>query len=188
MDKFSIIVAHDFNRGIGKDDQIPWKLKDDLAWFKKVTTRQLGSTQNIVIMGRKTWDSLPKVAQPLPNRINFVISSADESKDGAFAFTSLETALECAYKVFPESRVFVIGGASIYEQAMEREDIDELFITPVYARFDCDKFFPNYEAKDFCVKKFIRELTENGLDYEIQIWHKDVYKSKGKLISQDLGN
>src|SRR5690242_16184462 len=80
MIPFSIVVAMDQKRGIGKAGGLPWHLPADLKHFKKITTtRFLDKTyQNVVIMGRKTWDSLPINFRPLPDRINIVLTRNDK--------------------------------------------------------------------------------------------------------------
>lgn len=119
MIKYSIIVAttHDFV--IGKNNDLPWHSKKDLKYFKEMTTG------NVVIMGRKTYESIGK---PLPNRINIVISKSDIKYDGCIVLNSLESALEEANKYGKE--IFIIGGSSIYKQAFP--NADTLYITWVH--------------------------------------------------------
>jgi dihydrofolate reductase len=125
--RLSLIVAQGRNRVIGSAGQLPWRLKDDLAHFKRTT---MGAP---VIMGRKTWESLPK--RPLPGRPNIVISR-DWNYDAAEArvYSSLSPAINAAKAMAlraGQSEVFVIGGAAIYELALPLAD--RIYLTEVDA-------------------------------------------------------
>lgn len=122
------IVAHSLNRVIGRNGQMPWRLRDDLRFFKQTT---LG---HHVIMGRKTFESIGK---PLEGRTNVVVSrDASFRADGATVVASPEAALE----VVGEADAFVIGGGQIYRAFMPV--VQEWVITVVLAEFDGDAFFP----------------------------------------------
>lgn len=146
-----IIVATDLNNGIGKNNTIPWHIKEDLQNFKQLTTN------NTIIMGRKTWESLP--IKPLLNRLNVVVSSQKIilPKD-VLLFDS-----------FPEELPnlnFYIGGQQIYEQAITF--CDTVYRTLVHGHFDCDRFFPSLNGFELIgsVKQTI------VLTYEFQIFRK----------------
>ena len=134
----SIIVAIGRNNEIGKGNELLCHLPSDLKRFKAIT---LGHT---VIMGRKTFDSLPKGA--LPNRRNIVISRNPELKiEGVEIYSSLDYAL---LKSFDEMEVFIIGGAQIYEQSLPVAD--KLYITRIHASFpEADVFFPSIDWSDW---------------------------------------
>ena len=124
-----IIVAYDENRCIGKGDKIPWHIKEDFIHFKETT---LNST---IIMGRKTWESLPK--KPLPKRKNVVISRNLHycvPKDVEL-FNDLSPALE----KYPDS--FLIGGANIYKQGIEL-GINCIIASEIEGTHDGDVYFP----------------------------------------------
>ena len=126
----SIIVAVSENGVIGKDNQLIWRLPDDLKRFKKLTTG------HPIIMGRKTFDSIGK---PLPGRTSIVITrNQDFFMDGIIAVHSLEKALEEAKKLDTDE-VFVIGGGEIYKQALSVAD--RLYITEVNTVIEGDTFF-----------------------------------------------
>ena len=127
--RVNLIVAMAKNRVIGINNRMPWHLPADFAWFRKNTLR------HPVIMGRKTFESIGK---PLPGRRNMVVSrNPDWHAEGCEVFTSLDAALaSCAA---PE-QVFVIGGASLYREALPRAD--RLFLTDVDAAPAGDTFFP----------------------------------------------
>lgn len=125
----ALIAAIGKNRVIGKEGKLPWHISDDLKRFKHLTT---GHT---VIMGRRTFESLGK---PLPHRRNVVITS--RSIPHVETYPSVDAAL---HALAHEERVFVIGGAQLYAQTLERAD--ELYLTMVEGEYDGDTFFPAYE-------------------------------------------
>lgn len=128
----SIIAAVSRNRGIGKDNKLLYWLPNDLKRFKALTT---GHT---IIMGRNTFESLPKGA--LPNRRNVVLSRSHDSFEGCDSYASLDEALASCRD---DEEVFVIGGASVYAQAIKTAD--RLYLTEVDdAKEDADCFFPDY--------------------------------------------
>ncbi len=136
---FSIISALDENRGIGHKNGLPWHLPADLKHFKETT---LGGT---VIMGRKTWDSIPEKYRPFKDRLNIVVSRSElELPEGVLLAHSLDQALELAD---PERKAFIIGGATLYAEAIEHPSCDELILTELEGTFECDAFFPTYKEE-----------------------------------------
>lgn len=132
MKEINVIVAMTKRRIIGKDGTLPWHLSEDLKLFKAHTTG------NIVIMGRKTFDS---IGRPLPNRRNLVVSKSiqeNEKVAGVEYFPDLEHALKAAQE--GSGKIFIIGGASIYHQMIEKAD--RLYISLVDGDFDGDTCFP----------------------------------------------
>lgn len=129
----SIVAAVSENGVIGRDGGLPWRLPADTRFFKELTT---GHT---VIMGRKTWD---EIARPLRHRRNIVITrNPTWSAEGAERAGSLAAALEQAGG---EARVFVIGGAEIYRQALPLAD--RMYLTHVHAAVEGDTHFPEWDA------------------------------------------
>ena len=129
----SIIAAIAENNIIGKDNDLIWHISEDLKRFKKLTS---GHT---IIMGRKTYESLP--FKPLPKRKNIVISSQKESKfEGAVIVNNFEDALkECE----GEDEIFICGGASIYNYFINIAD--KMYLTKVHHKFEGDTFFPEID-------------------------------------------
>ena len=159
---FHVIVAHDLNRGIGIDNKIPWHLPVDMAYFKKTTTTATKGKQNAVIMGRKTWESIPEKFRPLPDRVNIVLSKSVQSIDGALVADSLDTALQqCEINVAID-QVFVIGGSQIYDLALQHKDCDTLYVTKVFRTFDCDAYFSEYKPMFECTYTSNTWVTSNG--------------------------
>lgn len=139
MAEVVIIAAVARNRVIGKDNQLLWNIPEDMAHFKTLTA---GHT---VVMGRKTWESLPPRFRPLPGRRNIVISrQADYAAPGAELADSLENALKLASTA---TLVFIIGGEQIYAQAMGIAD--RLEITEVHLEPEGDAWFPEIAAVDW---------------------------------------
>ena len=132
----SVIVAMAHNRVIGLNNQMPWHLPADLAWFKKNTLNKP------VIMGRKTFES---IGRPLPNRHNIVISRQIESIDNKISnvswVKSIDEAISLAQKQQPDE-VFIIGGGNIYQQVLPL--IERLYLTHIDAELQGDTYFPDY--------------------------------------------
>ncbi len=150
MTPFSIVVAMDQNRGIGKGGKLPWHLKCDLQHFKEITTQTRDKNKrNAVIMGRKTWDSLPAQFCPLPKRVNVVITRNDhlEFPHDVLRVNGLDQALnlftEGALSKTVES-VYVIGGAQIFQEAIGRRECRKIYLTQILQSFECDTFFPPF--------------------------------------------
>jgi len=157
MVKFSVVVAATWpHLGIGYRGGLPWKsLKPDMKYFKSLTsTPKTAGLRNVVIMGRKTWESIPTKFRPLSNRINVVLSrqpefAADSSEVEVFqSFAAAMERLPNKYKNIGE--IFVIGGSQVYEQAFKHESLGEVHITKVYKSFDCDSFLPIDISAFFC--------------------------------------
>lgn len=132
----SVIVAMAHNRVIGLNNQMPWHLPADLAWFKKNTLNKP------VIMGRKTFES---IGRPLPNRHNIVISRQIEPTDNKISnvswVKSIDEAISLAQEQQPDE-VFIIGGGNIYQQVLPL--IDWLYLTHIDAELQGDTYFPDY--------------------------------------------
>lgn len=158
---FSIIVACAQNMAIGKDNDLLWHISDDLKRFKSLTS---GHT---VVMGRNTFDSLPK--KPLPKRRNIVVTH-----DPQFSYAVSPTAtgtLEVAHSVDEvlalvgaEDEVFIMGGAAIYQQMLPL--VKNLYITWVYQDFEADVYFPQLDMNEFELVK----ITERQQDPETGLW------------------
>lgn len=151
--KLEIVVAYDSQKGIGKDGKLAWHLPKDLAYFKKLTTTvEDTSKQNMVIMGRKTYESIAEKFRPLPARLNVVLTSKVAIDDQAICVDSWEVAMSLAQEKVSDGsieRVFVIGGASVYKQALESDFIHKVWLTKVYGDYKCDTFFPEIAIKEW---------------------------------------
>ena len=144
----SIIVAVSENWGIGKDNELLWHLPDDLKRFKKIT---LGNT---VIMGKRTWESLPK--RPLPGRKNIVLTDVPgELIDSAITAYSIKDAIG---KCSKDEEIFIIGGGSIYRQFLPLAG--RLYITHVHESMPADTFFPEIDPAQWVISE--KELHQNA--------------------------
>ncbi len=143
---FNIIVAHDVNFGIGYENKMPWRILEDVKWFKDITTNvDLPKQQNVVIMGRKSWDSLPLVAKPLLNRYNIVISREKQifdCKDTYYA-SNLDNALDIAKSLQNVHKIWVIGGGEIYKLAIVHQNLNHIYSSVIDKIYDTDTFFPD---------------------------------------------
>lgn len=142
---FDIIVAMDAKSGIGKNNQLAWSLPPDMAHFKDITTQTLDSNKrNAVLMGRKTWESIPERFRPLSGRLNIVLTA---SKDrvfprDVFSCDGLKEAFDLLGGRQDIESIFVIGGASVYEQALKTGICRNIYATQLFEDFSCDVFFP----------------------------------------------
>ena len=159
MSTLTIIVATDQQGGIGIANTLPWKLPEDLAHFKRVTTG------HPIIMGRKTFDS---IGRPLPNRRNIVITRNHEwHHDGVEAVGSVAEAIA----LLDGAQGFVIGGAQIYQQALALTET--LIITEIGNTYACDAFFPELDRAEW--QETAREAhvsTASGLPYAFVTWQR----------------
>ena len=152
----SIIVAQAENRAIGKDNNLLWHLSTDLKRFKALT---MGHP---VVMGRRTWESLPK--RPLPGRRNIVLTqNPDFVAEGAEVVHSVNGLFEALKGC--DDEVFVMGGASIYQLLLPFTN--RLYVTRVYREFDGDVFFPVIDMSEFNLVNLGDPMfdEESGLDY-----------------------
>ena len=148
----SIIVALDKNRGIGKNNKIPWHIPEDLKHFKEIT---MGHP---VIMGRKTFES---IGRPLPDRTNIVVTRDVNFKaPGCTIVHSLDEAINKAKEIVEE--IFIIGGAEIFRQSIDKAD--KLYVTIIDKEFDVDTYFPDYEQKFMKVA----EVKQSNNDFSFQ--------------------
>ncbi len=134
----SLIAALDRRRGIGKDNQLPWRLPADMKRFRELT---MG---HHLIVGRKTYESIGK---PLPGRTTIIVTRrSDFQAEGCDVVSSADEALALA-RTRGEQEVFVIGGAEIYAQTLAQAD--RLYLTLVEAEVAADTFFPTFAADDW---------------------------------------
>ena len=176
--KFDIVVACDKDLGIGRAQNLPWRLSQDMRYFRDLTKqRALGLPENTVIMGRNTWLSIPPKSRPLPDRFNVVLSrnlaaSMNKKDENMVKFTdSFEEALSLAFAHSENSHCFVIGGAKVYEQAIADKRCDRLYLTQIDAKFDCDVFFPSFDDK-FSLLSETEVQEENGIPFRFKVYRR----------------
>ncbi|MFQ3344435.1 MAG: dihydrofolate reductase [Candidatus Poseidoniales archaeon] len=165
----AMIVAMDETGAIGDGNTIPWKLSDDMARFKQITE---GHGNNAVIMGRKTWSSLPQTFRPLPDRLNIVMSRNSKWKEnGSESAIYPGRAIEIAHSEACEE-CWIIGGSQIYELFIEL--VDEIHITRVHAKNSGIIKFPKWNNKDWTeeIIETKKNDVKNEFDTTYSIWKK----------------
>jgi dihydrofolate reductase/thymidylate synthase len=151
MIEYDVIVAMDDARGIGIGGKLPWHIPADLKYFKKVTTQTRNPLkQNAVIMGRKTWESIPVQLRPLPARINIVLSTNPEldvplGTHRVSGLTQGLSLIEGGPLKERVERVFVIGGEKVFRSVLSDPRCRSVYVTHIRGKFSCDTFFPAFE-------------------------------------------
>jgi dihydrofolate reductase len=155
----SLIAALTTNRVIGKNNDLPWHLPDDMKYFMNTTKK------HAVIMGRKNYDSLPSKFKPLKERHNIVISAQQDYKAaGATVVSSWQAAMdEAARHTPPGAEVFVIGGAQIYQLAMPTAN--RLYLTEIQTTLDGDTFFPAFDKSGWMEKSRMHHPADSRHPY-----------------------
>jgi dihydrofolate reductase len=155
MSLITLVAAVARDGAIGRDNALLWHIPEDMARFKAVTAGKP------VVMGRKTWDSLPAKFRPLPGRRNLVVSRSVTALPGAEVFSTLDTALAAC----SEPEVCVIGGSEIYALALPLAS--KLALTEVDAAFpDADRHFPDWPREQFSEAAREPHTSANGLGFE----------------------
>ncbi|XP_029916201.1 dihydrofolate reductase [Myripristis murdjan] len=177
------IVAVCPDLGIGKSGQLPWhplRLSNEFKHFRKMTTTpSVEGKQNVVIMGRKTWFSIPEKNRPLNNRINIVLSRELKAPPAGahFLAADFDSALRLVDTELADraDQVWVIGGSSLYKEMMESPGTRRLFVTRIMKQFESDTFLPEINPDKYCllpefpgVPQGIQE--ENGIQYRFEVY------------------
>ena len=144
---FDIVVAADLDWGIGKDNGLPWpKLRGDLQHFKRVTSTASEGRRNAIVMGRKTWESKEVAGRALPNRVNVVVSRGELAVPaGVVVARTVDESLS----VEGVESIFVVGGAGLVRDVIERPDLRYVYLTRIFQRYTCDVLLPNLDARGF---------------------------------------
>ncbi|WVO16666.1 hypothetical protein L204_104346 [Cryptococcus depauperatus] len=195
------IVAATIENGIGINGSLPWRLPREMKYFARVTTGSNPSSnprdQNIVVMGRKTWESIPPKFRPLKSRRNFIISTRGvdvQETENTQVFGSLPSALSNLPTSADSSRSFLIGGSTLYNTCFtlspntSKPIVDRILLTRILTPFDCDTFLEDFTShtypngKKVWKKSSHRELQqwigweehehleEKGIKYKLEMW------------------
>lgn len=158
----SIVVAHADNLVIGKDNDLPWYIPEDLKHFKHLTEN------HTVIMGRNTYNSiLSRISKPLPNRTSIIISSTlDDPR--VTVVKSVEGALSV---IKDDDEVFVIGGSRLYREFLDRNLVDKMYITQVQAEVIGDTYFPSYSNDEWTITSSVPS-GDNNYKYEFNVYER----------------
>tara|TARA_Y100001970_G_scaffold222998_1_gene274450 strand:- start:2236 stop:2742 length:507 start_codon:yes stop_codon:yes gene_type:complete len=166
MITISHVVALSNNRVIGVDNDLPWRLKKDLAHFKAYTTNK------IIIMGRKTFES---IGRPLPNRINFVVSTTITEIEGAQVYKSTKEALSEANKLCIElnyKEIVIIGGGYLFRDTLSV--VNKLVLTEVDCEIDGDVYYPDIDLDSWQNTETSEHEKdpENEFDFKVLVYEK----------------
>ncbi len=154
----SMIAAVAANRVIGKNNNLVWRLPDDMKYFMQTTQN------HCVIMGRKNFESIPAKFRPLPNRVNIIVTTQTEyTAEGCIIANTIKEALNYAESQ-NEQEVFIIGGGQIYSQSMPLTQ--KLYLTEVNNEFDGDTYFPEYDKGNWRETSRIHHRKDDRHLYE----------------------
>jgi len=193
--QLNLVVAFCKNRGIGIDNTLPWNIPNDLKRFSKLTkgllhnpkNHSVHTFKNALIMGRNTWDSLPR--KPLPKRDHLILSNTlnidkicdSKNKELIKTFNNIENVLEFC-KTNSYDNIWVIGGSSIYQQFLQKYVFDNIYITYIDKEFECDTFFSELNGHYI-------EYNKSGVkSYKIwckesDLYYKYIHYKKAKISS-----
>jgi len=189
---FSIVVARDLNRGIGFENQIPWEIKEDIKYFKDLTTKvKKPEKKNCVIMGRLTYQSIPEKHRPLKDRINIVLSSTMKPEEGIEVFNNIGDILKYVEDNKKSiEHCFVIGGSDVYRTFLENNLVSIIYETLIsYSFSKMDRHMPTFE-KNFELKKnrlIKAEDKKRNQVYKVY-FRKYTYKNEEENKYLDLMN
>jgi len=156
----SLLVAHDPNRVIGLNNDLPWHIPEDLAYFKKM------SMGKAMVMGRKTYES---IGRPLPGRLSIIVTrNAAYTAEGAVVVHNLSDAIARAEEYAEE--VMIIGGAEIFRAALGIAD--RLYITYIQKQYEGDTFFPSYGPEWKLISTSQDHITEDEIAYSFLVYEK----------------
>jgi dihydrofolate reductase len=170
----AIIVAMDANRGIGKDNGLLWHLPADMKFFKESTL------DNIVVMGRKNFESIPEKYRPLARRENVILTRNKNYKaEGCLVFNSIKDLLK-HYENEEERTMFIIGGGEIYKQFLDKELVDEMYITKVNKVYTADTFFSEINLRDWRRSKIKTYPEDAQHEANFDIWKYEILSEQDK--------
>jgi len=158
-----LIVATDTNGGVGINNQLPWSFRSDMQHFKQVTSQtQNDDKQNAVIMGRKTWESIPSQFRPLPGRLNIVISRQEnlEIPEGVLHFSDPIKAIEDIQSNTNIESIFCTGGAQLYTFYLDNNLVSDIYLTLIESAFETDAHLP------IDLSEFTQHLNMRQLDFD----------------------
>lgn len=155
----NLIAAFDPKGVIGQDNNLPWRIKEDLAFFRKITTN------NIVIMGRKTYESIGK---PLPNRLNIVVTK-NKVEGKIYSFPNFEEAVGFCEKLNLNKKIFVIGGQKLYKYVLDKKLVDKMYISKISKNYNGNIYFP-----EIIEEEWDKKLFQKFEEFELWTYNKKV--------------
>ncbi len=175
MKEVYIIVAVDSKDGIGKNGKLPWDLKEELKYFSKITkTTEDPSKQNLVVMGWNTWESLPEEYRPLPDRKNLVLTQhhVGQCHVNRIPYVDhFEAALDKGFSDKDTEKIFVIGGAQVFNRAIRSPYLTGIYLTKIKGDFECDTKFPEIPKDKFAAEEIGAE-KEGKISYKYLLYKR----------------
>ncbi|KAF3994172.1 hypothetical protein FT663_00142 [Candidozyma haemuli var. vulneris] len=178
--KISLIVAAlQPSMGIGAKGKLPWRLRQEMKYFKDVTTKAKEGYVNAVIMGRKTWDSIPQKFRPLPGRVNVILSRSNKNEtdsDGVLHYNSFDSVMSQfeadAYRVGEKrlDKIFIIGGSQVYNSLVLDPRVDNLLVTHI-----------NYVGEES-----EKPEMDTFLDWDLSKWKQAEHKSLAEFVDIEV--
>ena len=182
----NLILATDINNGIGKNNKIPWLIKKDLSYFKDLTSfNNKNNEKNAVLMGRKTWESIPDNIKPLKNRTNIVITNKNCLNENKDIIIINQLNIEIIKKKCEELNIkylWIIGGSSIYNYFLDEGFYNYIFLTKIYDNFNCDV---SVNIEKYLSNKILS--SENYNDKNIK-FNFNIYTNKTTKLPDQLFN
>ena len=165
----NMIVAFCKNRGMGYKNKLPWHIPNELKYFKRKTSR---GDNNVVIMGKNTWESLPK--KPLKNRKNIILSQSlnnDHFKkyENTTSLSNFKELNKTIDNLIGDHKIWLIGGKSIYDYYIKDPKLDKIYVTHIHESFSYDVQFPNI-PEYFTLYKNTNLIYENNIIYNYSIY------------------
>ena len=181
------------NYGIGIEGNIPWKLPEDMGFFKNTTIgdKEKSCGKNVVVMGRKTWESIPQKFRPLEDRINVVLTSKlYYDPEGAIVINNLDLFLENPVNFIPEkfNEIFIIGGQTLYNTMLSDylDYVNKIYVTEIYKDFECDCFCPEFHK---LVGKSLEYTKVSDFNCSGDIYYRFIeYTNKDKITKLKWSN
>ncbi|XP_068480043.1 bifunctional dihydrofolate reductase-thymidylate synthase isoform X1 [Phaseolus vulgaris] len=190
---YQVVVAATQDWGIGKDGKLPWRLPTDLKFFKEITEKTSDpGKKNAIVMGRKTWESIPLQYRPLSGRLNVVLT-----RSGSFDIATAENVVICgsmysALELLAASpyslsieKVFVIGGGQIFREALNARGCEAIHLTEIQSNIECDTFMPSVDFTIFRPWYSSFPKVENNIRYSF-ITYVRVRSSAVESLSQNI--
>ena len=157
-----IIVAVDEKNGIGIDGKLPWHFSNEMKYFAHTTRNTKDPDMlNMVIMGRKTWESIPEQYRPLSGRLNVVLSKNPHYyTDEVEVFSDIEHAINSADDNIES--IFIIGGGKVFDEALKNSKLSGIYLTKIHKTYECDTFFPTPNEES----ELLDSAEENGVKFD----------------------
>lgn len=178
MKDFSIILAVDNENGLWNNNDLAWDIPEDRKYFRNTTSLAKNSKkQNAVIMGRRTWESIPEKYRPFPKRYNCVLSKEyinwTQNSHWAFQFNSLDACLEHLDWLETIESYFIIWGSKLYNSVLKHERFTKAYITRIYEKYHCDVFF-DWLPLNFSLLTRSEKKEYKWVEYEFSVYARKV--------------